>query len=780
MALCLVLGTGATAVAATPKPPQTITPLALDASTGYQPQSTCSTSAKPGTSALLDLLIATWGGSSSGISRSCATGDTSEHKEGRALDWHMSVYNATQKKNVDAAMAWMTANNGEVALRLGVMYIMWNQQIWSVYYPEMGWRTFADRGSDTQNHKDHVHISMTWDGAMKQTSWWTGVPVTTPVTSGKCQSTCLPTVPRAATTGFPHVSTPLPFMPAPSSFANIGGSPIVGYVLTAVPGTWVPAGATVTYEWYRAGTKIAGATGATYTVSSADLGHTLKVKVTATLGGTSTSKMAEGTSTVIKTKIAGMTPTVTGKSDLGEVLTATPGTWEPAGVTLAYQWLRDGVAIDGATASTYTLTTADVAAAITVRVTGSKTGLSSASMTSFPTVPVTGVAVAPTTATMLQGTSLTLKAAVSPSDATATLTWASDHPEVATVSPDGVVTPVGAGKAGITATAGSRSAAATITVPDAKAVRLAGATLIDTAIAISQHGWSSATDVILATGKNFPDAMAAGPLAYKLGAPMLLTRNASSGLEQAVLDEIDRLGATTVWIMGGPVAVNAKIESQLTASGYKVNRLGGATLYDTAVLIAKAVAPDGAPGVVISRGDNFPDALSVVPPAARLGMPILFVKPRAGLPTVVKNYLTATKPKAAYVVGGPVAVADTALNQAKALTTAKSATRLGGATLWDTNIAINDYFAKAKLPTGKPVFEPGTIAIATGKNFPDALSGGPLAAQQGAPLYLVDGRATKANATIKAAITATGFKTAYVFGGPVAVTDVALNLHAAG
>jgi len=784
LAACLAFGTAGAAVAAPPKPPVSITPVALDATTGYQPQSTCTSAAKPGATALLNLLIATWGGSSSGISRSCAVGDTSEHKEGRALDWHMSVYNASQKKKVDEALAWMTANNGEVAIRLGVMYIMWNQQIWSVYYPEMGWRTFADRGSDTQNHKDHVHISLTWDGAMKQTSWWTGTPVTTPVTNGTCLGTCKPTIARASTTDFPHVATPLPFMPAPSSFANIGGSPIVGYVLTAVPGTWMAAGATVTYQWYRSGTAISGATGTTYTIVSADLGKTLTVKVTATVGSTKTTKTAEGTAAVINTKIAGMTPTIDRDGGPGKTLTAVPGTWEPAGVSLAYQWLRNGSAIQGATQATYTMTSADAGTSITVRVTGSKSGLTSASMTSFPLVPVSGVKVTPSTASMLQGTTLALTGTVSPANATnPALTWSSSDDSVASVSATGLVTPAGAGKATITATtaSGGFSDTSAVTVTGQKAVRLAGQTALDTAIEISKAGWTSSPDVVLAYGKNFPDAMAGGPLAYKLNAPMLLTLNAKAGLEQEVKDEITRLGATTVWILGGTSVMSKKIADQLAASGLRVNRLAGQTQIDTSVAIAQVVAPDHAPGVALSRADAFPDALSGVPPVARLGVPILFVKRGKGLEKVVSDYMTKAEPATAYVLGGTAVVSDKALAQAQALTASSSALRLAGQDQYDTNVAIYDYFNAQTTPDGHPVYaDAGSIAIATSKNFPDALSGGAFAAKQGMPLFLVNGLATVPNAVVKQAITSTGFDTAYVFGGTGAVTDNAVNMHAAG
>ena len=228
------------AVAKTPPGPSSLSlePAVVDAHLGYQKQKTCSPSAKPGTKALMSLLIKTWGGSSWGISRSCNVGATSEHKEGRALDWHKDVRKSKDRKAVADAMKWLTSNNGEVAYRLGIMYIIWDQKIWSIYYQELGWRKMASRGSRTANHKDHVHISLSWDGAYQQTSWWTGQPITDPLNS-RCGApgvrACLPVIGRT-TAAWPYQSTTVPasFTPAPWILPGVGGSPQQGEFETVV------------------------------------------------------------------------------------------------------------------------------------------------------------------------------------------------------------------------------------------------------------------------------------------------------------------------------------------------------------------------------------------------------------------------------------------------------------------------------------------------------------------------------------------------------------------
>ncbi|MBK7722799.1 MAG: peptidoglycan-binding protein [Austwickia sp.] len=153
--------------------PSIALPPTLDAQPGYAGQTSCDPYAKPGTRAYAELLRQTFGMGAYGIERSCTAGGTSEHKEGRAVDWMLNVNDPAQKAVADAATAWLTANNGENARRLGVLYLIWNKQMWRAYAPEKGWQPYV--GSSP--HTDHIHTSLTWDGAMGRTSWWTGAAV---------------------------------------------------------------------------------------------------------------------------------------------------------------------------------------------------------------------------------------------------------------------------------------------------------------------------------------------------------------------------------------------------------------------------------------------------------------------------------------------------------------------------------------------------------------------------------------------------------------------------
>lgn len=168
----------------------------------------------------------------------------------------------------------------------------------------------------------------------------------------------------------------------PKSVA-ITGTAKVGGTLTASRGTWSPSDVTYKYQWLRDGAAIKGATAKSYTIVAADAGKRISVKVTGSATGyTSTSKTSAATAKVAQGTLATVTPNITGTPKVGSALTAAPGTWKPSGVTYRYQWLRDGKSIGGATAKTYKLTKADGGRKITVKVTGSKGGYTTASKTS--------------------------------------------------------------------------------------------------------------------------------------------------------------------------------------------------------------------------------------------------------------------------------------------------------------------------------------------------------------------------------------------------------------
>lgn len=172
---------------------------------------------------------------------------------------------------------------------------------------------------------------------------------------------------------------------------TVTGSVILGRTLTASAGVWGPSPVSVAFQWSAGGVKIAGATAPTYVPVMADLGKRLTVTVTGTkLGYTTVAQISAATVAVKATLTATPTPIITGTAQAGQIVTANPGNWSPAPVTLLYQWRRSGVAITGATTPSYTLGAADVGATVTVTVTGTKLNYIPVARKSQPTAVIVG------------------------------------------------------------------------------------------------------------------------------------------------------------------------------------------------------------------------------------------------------------------------------------------------------------------------------------------------------------------------------------------------------
>lgn len=173
-----------------------------------------------------------------------------------------------------------------------------------------------------------------------------------------------------AVTQSPATSAVLPGANSVTQQPSISGLPHVGRTLTATPGSWAVRPTSVDYQWYAAGVAIPGATSPTLTPTEAQLDQRLTVRVTAHADGyESLTASSSATPAVLLGQAAFTTnPGLTGTAVVGHTLTATPGQFTPAGASPTYQWLRDGVAISGATARTYTLQRTDVGHRVAVQV----------------------------------------------------------------------------------------------------------------------------------------------------------------------------------------------------------------------------------------------------------------------------------------------------------------------------------------------------------------------------------------------------------------------------
>jgi putative cell wall-binding protein len=265
--------------------------------------------------------------------------------------------------------------------------------------------------------------------------------------------------------------------------------------------------------------------------------------------------------------------------------------------------------------------------------------------------------------------------------------------------------------------------------------RISGVDRYETAAALSRaHFFAGVPIAYVATGRNFPDALAVGPVAGIQGGPVLLTD--PNFLPQATAVELARLQPGRIVVAGGFGAVSDQVGQALQAyTSQPVSRMAGADRYGTAAAVSRESFEPGVPAAFIATGHAFPDALAAGPAAIRTGGPVLLTQPRS-LPQATRDELARLRPGQIFVVGGSGVVGDDVLEELQAYTS-QPVSRVAGADRYATAVAISTVFFGA----------PPSIYLATGTNYPDALAAVPGAGRFGAPLLLVK------NSTVPASVT---------------------------
>lgn len=257
-----------------------------------------------------------------------------------------------------------------------------------------------------------------------------------------------------------------------------------------------------------------------------------------------------------------------------------------------------------------------------------------------------------------------------------------------------------------------------------------------TAVETSKLGFpGGAGTVLIATGRNWPDALGASGLAGALDAPILLTEK--DFVPAAVSAEIARLGATHAIVIGGTGAVSNAVQSALGSIGSisSVERISGDDRYDTARRVAlRAVSEAGATydgTVLIATGGSYADALAASPAAAANAWPILLVAPGQPMPAATLT-LAEDIGSRAVILGGTAAVATSVESQMTSYFGYAKVTRIAGTDRFDTaSKAAVWAVANAGLDFAHP-------AIATGRSPYDALAGGVVQGSDGSVLLLTE------------------------------------------
>ncbi|APH21515.1 cell wall-binding repeat-containing protein [Clostridium botulinum] len=297
--------------------------------------------------------------------------------------------------------------------------------------------------------------------------------------------------------------------------------------------------------------------------------------------------------------------------------------------------------------------------------------------------------------------------------------------------------------------------------------RIEGANRYKTSLNISKQFNNDKVDnVIIASGSDFPDALAGSSLSKKLKAPILLVDKDIKGS----LDSIDYIKNhlntnRNVYILGGNASVSEDYVNYIKSLGYKnIIRLGGKNRFDTNRTIINSMNIEKGTPIVITNGYGFADALSVSSAAASKGYPILMSDSKT-LPNEIKDKIREIQPSKVYLIGGQGSLTDNIMTEVRNIVPSlnNNIIRLWGNNRYDTSLEICKYFN----------LDSDIAVIANGENFPDALSGSALAAKQNAPIVLTNG---KDMLNQKKYLNTTNYKNLILLGGSGAISSNLENI----
>lgn len=346
-------------------------------------------------------------------------------------------------------------------------------------------------------------------------------------------------------------------------------------------------------------------------------------------------------------------------------------------------------------------------------------------------VGVLGITLNKTALNLVTGSSESLVATISPSNATnKNVEWTSNNTNVAKVDTAGKVTAVSAGNATITVKTKDGSKVATCNIIVKNPVisvnenKLIGEDRYKTAIKVSNRGWSKSDNVVIVNSSAIVDALSATPFAKMKNAPILLT--GAENLNNETKKEIVRLGAKNVYVIGGTGVVSKSVVSELKAMNLNVDRISGDTRYTTALEVAKRLG-NVSEIAVVNGVTGLADAVSIAPVAADRNMPIVLSSPNEGT-KVFDEFIKVNNIKTSYVIGGEAAISKDIVFKLP------NANRLGGASRNETNAIILEKFYTNRDLNNIFIAKDGMKKV---DDLIDALAVGVLASKEKSPVVIV-------------------------------------------
>lgn len=253
---------------------------------------------------------------------------------------------------------------------------------------------------------------------------------------------------------------------------------------------------------------------------------------------------------------------------------------------------------------------------------------------------------------------------------------------------------------------------------------LAGSSRHSTAVQVSQKGWSSSENVVLVNDSAIADALAATPLAEELNAPILLT--GKNKLNSTTKSEIERLGATNIYLIGGESVLSDDLSAEISGRTY---RIAGSSRETTALAIAKKINElNPVKTIAVVNGNTgLADAVSIASVAAEKDMAIILSNPKSGV-ALSKEFIYSNGIEKSYVIGGDKAVPNYVMSSLP------EAERVSGSNRNDTNAKVIENFYPSNSLNNIYVAKNGSKN--TGQLI-DALAVGVLAAKNSSPVLIV-------------------------------------------
>lgn len=296
------------------------------------------------------------------------------------------------------------------------------------------------------------------------------------------------------------------------------------------------------------------------------------------------------------------------------------------------------------------------------------------------------------------------------------------------------------------------SSLATFLSSDQVTMRISGPGRVETSIEISKFENTKSKTVILADARNYPDALAASNLTNGRYSVILVQNQ----LTQAIINEITRLEAQDLIILGGTNSISEDIEKGLAdIAGVKnVSRIAGENRYDTCQKIFNHAKKKS---LVLASGEIFPDALAT---SSILDQAGLLLTKKDQLPSEAQAAIKDLNHDNFLIVGGENSIQESLATSISNKYQYASHTRISGNNRYETSAKIGERLVSS------------TVILASGENFPDALAASTLAQKIDSPILLVS--KDKIDQSVIDYFKKHNIKKAFVVGGQLSISDKTL------